>query len=50
MMAAMVNALALIRFGVARGGSFVVMLFGLGIVGALAWALARPDKSEPAKR
>jgi hypothetical protein len=47
MMAA--SALALMRFGVVRGGGFVVMLFGLGIVGALVWALTRPDDKESAK-
>jgi hypothetical protein len=28
-----------------QGDGFVVKLFGLGIVGALVWALARHDKS-----
>jgi hypothetical protein len=47
MMAA--SALALMRFGIVRGGGFIVMLFGLGILGALVWALTRPDNKESAK-
>lgn len=47
MMAA--SALAFMRFGIVRGGGFVVMLLGLGIVGALVWALTRPDNKESVK-
>jgi hypothetical protein len=34
--------MALIRFGGRGGGGFLFMLFGLLIVGAVVWALARP--------
>jgi len=34
--------MALIRFGGRGGGGFLSMLFGLLIVGAVVWALARP--------
>jgi len=39
------SALALMRFGMVRGGGFVAMLLGIGIVAALVWALARLDKN-----
>jgi hypothetical protein len=41
--------MALIRFGGRGGGGFVVMLFGLLIVGVLVWALTRPGSGESAK-
>lgn len=47
MMAA--SALALMRFGFVRDSGFLVTLFGLGVVGALVWALTRPDNKESAK-
>ncbi|MGO9339844.1 MAG: hypothetical protein ACLPY1_20275 [Terracidiphilus sp.] len=34
--------MALIRFGGRGGGGIAFMLFGLLIVGAVVWALARP--------
>jgi hypothetical protein len=37
--------MALIRFGGRGGGGFLFMLFGLLIVGAVVWALARPYES-----
>jgi hypothetical protein len=48
------NALALlglaaIRFGWRGGGGFVFLVFGLAVVGLVAWALTRPDSSESAK-
>jgi hypothetical protein len=49
MMATAASALALMRFGVVRGAGFLVMLFGLGVVGALVWALTRPDNNESVK-
>ena len=41
--------LALIRFGGRGGGGFIVMLFGLFIVGLVVWALTRPGSGESAK-
>jgi|HubBroStandDraft_2_1064218.scaffolds.fasta_scaffold6170893_1 hypothetical protein len=38
--------MAFIRFG-GRGGGFVFLLFGLLIVGVLAWALTRPGGNYP---
>jgi hypothetical protein len=35
---------AAIRFG-ARAGGIVLTLIGLAIVGALVWALTKPDKN-----
>jgi hypothetical protein len=39
------NALALMRFGGGHGGGFVWTMLGLVVVGALVWALTRPDKN-----
>jgi len=41
--------LALIRFGGRGGGGFIVMLFGLFIVGLVVWALTRSGSGESAK-
>jgi hypothetical protein len=41
--------LAAIRFGWRGGGGFVFLVFGLAVVGLVAWALTRPDSSESAK-
>jgi hypothetical protein len=39
---------AAIRFGM-RGGGFFLTLFGLVIIGALVWALTKPQGSDAAK-
>jgi hypothetical protein len=49
MMATAESALVLMRIGFVRGGGFLVLLFGLGVVGALVWALTRPENKESAK-
>lgn len=55
MLTAKMNALALARFGGFRlihgGGQdgFGLLLLGLLVVGVVAWAISRSDRSEPAK-
>ncbi len=48
MLTAGLNALALMRFGIVRGGG-LMWLFGLVVVGALAWALVELSGNDPAK-
>lgn len=53
-MTTLANVLALfgmaaIRFGGRGGGGIVFLVFGLAIVGVVAWALARPGNNESAK-
>ena len=43
------TALALMRFGIGRGGG-LMWLFALVVVGALVWALTRPNGKDPAKK
>jgi hypothetical protein len=43
------NALALMRFDGGHGGGFILTLLGLVVIGALVWALTRPDRQESAK-
>jgi hypothetical protein len=38
-------AVELIRFGGRGGGGFIFLLFGLLVIGAVVWALARPGES-----
>jgi hypothetical protein len=49
MLTATAVALALVRFGVGRGGGFAWILLGLAIAGMLVWALTRPDRNESTK-
>jgi hypothetical protein len=55
MLTAGVNALALMRFGVIRlahGGGrdgFAWLLMGLAAIGVAVWAVARGERTEPAK-
>jgi outer membrane lipoprotein SlyB len=54
MQTAVVNALAMARFGGFRmghagGGGFGLLLAGLVILGVVAWAVSRPQRSESAK-
>ncbi len=37
--------MALIRFGGRGAGGVVFLLFGLAIIGAVVWALTRPNES-----
>lgn len=37
--------MSLIRFGGRGGGGFVLMLFGLVVVGVVVWALTRSNES-----
>jgi hypothetical protein len=53
-MTTLANVLALlgmaaIRFGGRGGGGLVFLVFGLAVVGLVAWALARPGSSDSAK-
>jgi hypothetical protein len=53
-MTTLANVLALlgiaaIRFGGRGGGGLVFLVFGLAVVGVVAWALTRPHGSEAAK-
>jgi hypothetical protein len=53
-MTTLANVLALfgmaaIRFGGRGGGGIVFLVFGLAVVGLVAWALTRPGGSESAK-
>jgi hypothetical protein len=43
------TSLALMRFGVGHGGGFFVTVLGLAVVGAVVWALIRPDNKESVK-
>jgi hypothetical protein len=42
-------AMALVRFGVGRGGGFLLTILGLAIVGVVAWELMRPDSKDQTK-
>ena len=41
--------MAAIRFGGRGGGGLVFLVFGLAVVGVVAWALTRPASSDSAK-
>jgi len=54
MLTAGLNALALVRFSGFRvvhggGGGFAWLLIGLAAIGVAVWAIARAERTEPAK-
>jgi hypothetical protein len=50
MLATLTNELALMRFGVGRGGGAFGFILLLAIVAVVVWALARPARQEATKQ